>query len=103
MSKIIPLYPSSNSLTRATIKVHGLVQGVSFRFETQRLARELGLKGWVRNEDNSSVLIVAEGEKEKLEKLITWCHQGPSGAQVEKVEVTWEEAKGIFENFSLKW
>lgn len=90
-------------MERVVIKVYGLVQGVLFRFETQRLAQKLGLRGWVRNEPDGTVLIITEGERENLEKLIDWAHHGPPTAQVEKVEVTWQKPKGEFKNFSINW
>lgn len=70
-----------------SISVTGLVQGVFYRANTERVARELGLLGWVKNEDDGSVSIVVQGEKEKLDRLVEWCHEGPEGAEVEKVEV----------------
>jgi len=55
------------------IKVEGQVQGVFFRQTTQEKARELGLKGTVKNCDDDSVEIIATGTKEQLDRLVTWC------------------------------
>ncbi|TMG57453.1 MAG: acylphosphatase, partial [Chloroflexi bacterium] len=49
--------------------VRGDVQGVGFRYYVQRKARQLGLPGWVRNNDDGSVELVAEGERDALEQL----------------------------------
>lgn len=70
------------------IKVFGLVQGVFFRVRAQELARKLKLTGWVRNCEDESVKIHAEGTEEALKELESWCHRGPPGAQVESVNVT---------------
>jgi acylphosphatase len=51
------------------------------------MARKLGLLGWVKNEGDGSVSIVAQGEKEKLDELVSWCQEGPEGAKVDNVEM----------------
>lgn len=87
---------------RAQVLISGLVQGVSFRAETQAKANSLELVGWVRNLADGRVEIVAEGEREKLEKLIAWSKLGPAPAQVSGVEVFWQEATGEFAKFGLR-
>lgn len=84
------------------IKVSGQVQGVGFRWYTRRMAQNLGLVGWVCNESDDSVKILAEGEKDGLEKLVDWCRQGPESARVNNVEVEWTGAKGEFQGFTIK-
>lgn len=91
------------ALETLKIKVFGLVQGVSFRFYAKDKAQELKIKGWVRNEPDGSVLILAQGEKENLREFINWCHQGSPLAQVEKVEVEKLETKEIFKDFSIRF
>jgi acylphosphatase len=71
-----------------SISVKGLVQGVFYRSNTERVASELGLKGWVKNESDGSVSILAQGEKEQLDKLVEWCHKGPDASRVDSVSVT---------------
>ena len=89
--------------SRAHVFIEGRVQGVFFRAHTKEKAEELGLKGWVRNLPDGRVEAVFEGEKSKIEKMIEWCHIGPSLARVEKVEVKWEEPKDEFKDFSMKY
>jgi acylphosphatase len=86
---------------RTILKIYGRVQGIFFRDSTQRKARELGLTGWVRNEPDGTVKIVAEGEEGDLKKLIKWCYNGPRLARVEKVDIEWAEATGEFERFEI--
>lgn len=88
---------------RAEIVVAGIVQGVYFRANTQRVASRLGLTGWVRNRVDGSVEVVAEGEKGAVEELVSWCRQGPPGAEVERVEVNWSEHTGQFKQFSIRY
>ena len=82
--------------------IHGRVQGVFFRFETQKMAKKLGLTGWVKNNDLGTVECLAEGDKINLEKLAEWCKSGPDSALVEKVEIKWLPYVGGFEGFEIK-
>jgi acylphosphatase len=87
---------------RISITVRGIVQGVFFRAHTKQVADALNLTGWVRNEYDGSVTIVAEGPEEKLKELLSWCKKGPSGARVEIVEEQWEDARGEWEEFEIR-
>ena len=78
----------------------GKVQGVFFRQSTQETATKLGIKGTVKNCDDDSVEIIATGTKDQLDKLITWCKQGPPRAKVSDVTVQ-ELSLQSFHNFSI--
>jgi acylphosphatase len=77
------------------------VQGVFFRREISYLARQLGVTGWTRNLSDGSVEVVAEGDKEAIDRLIQFCRIGPSGARVRNVSVEWEDFKGEFRGFRI--
>lgn len=81
-------------MKRYRIKVKGKVQGVFYRSSAQAKAKELGLSGWVKNEEDGSVLMEAEGEEAKLEKMLEWCRQGPGAAEVNDVEQQEVEPQG---------
>lgn len=83
--------------------VTGRVQGVYFRYATREEADMRGVKGWVRNRREGGVEAVFEGEKEKVEEVIEFCHYGPPAAKVSAVEVTWEEYTGEFKDFSIRY
>ncbi len=68
------------------LQIFGRVQGVGFRYYTQKKAEELDIKGYVRNRPDGSVYIVAEGSPDALESFVYWCEEGPSWARVSKVE-----------------
>jgi|RhiMetdeSRZDD1v2_1073273.scaffolds.fasta_scaffold1695469_1 acylphosphatase len=87
---------------RVHLKINGRVQGVYFRASTVEQARLLGVTGWVMNCRDSSVEVIAEGEREQLEKLISWCRSGPPGAQVKEVRAEWDTSKGEFQSFYIK-
>ena len=88
---------------RVHIFVSGLVQGVFFRQGTKNRAEKLGLTGWVRNLPDGRVEIVAEGEKEKIEKLIDWAKKGPIFAKVGNLEFQFENYQAEFKNFEIKY
>ena len=88
---------------RAHVLVEGRVQGVFFRANAFDKAEALGLTGWVKNTGDGRVEAVFEGRKGDIEEIIQWCHKGPPGAVVTRVEVSWEVPKGEFKNFSIKF
>jgi len=69
------------------LRVHGLVQGVYYRYETRQVASALGLSGWVSNHYDGSVEAFVQGSPERVEQLVAWCREGPRGARVERVDV----------------
>ncbi len=90
-----------SDILRAHIRVTGQVQGVGFRPFVYRLARELGLTGWVRN-DNRGVEIAVEGERSTLMNLIERLkNEAPYLARVEQVTHELMPAQGDFQEFSI--
>jgi acylphosphatase len=88
--------------TRAHVFVSGTVQGVYFRATTRDEARDRGVDGWVQNLDDGRVEAVFEGPEEVVEELIDFCHEGSDAAEVENVEIEYEESQG--ENgFRVRW
>ncbi|HUS04380.1 MAG TPA: acylphosphatase [Dehalococcoidia bacterium] len=85
-------------------RVYGRVQGVFFRYFVQCVAKDLGLRGYVRNLANGdAVEIQAEGDKQKLEKLVEHLKIGPPEAQVKRVEVGWSDYSGQFSSFGIRY
>jgi DNA ligase D-like protein (predicted 3'-phosphoesterase) len=84
---------------RAT--VHGRVQGVGFRDATVRRARALGVLGWVRNADDGTVAVHAEGEDGAVDALLGFLREGPRGAAVERVDVARAKVEG-HEQFAVR-
>jgi acylphosphatase len=70
------------------IKVNGRVQGVFFRKSTQQKALELGIKGWVKNEPDGSVLVEMEGNFSAMMEMEEWLKHGPPLSKVEFLEIT---------------
>jgi len=89
--------------TRVLLNIYGRVQGVFFRAETQKQASNLGLTGWVKNNSNGTVQAIAEGDKQSINQLISWCKEGSSAAAVDKVDVSWLPHTGEFKDFIIKY
>lgn len=76
------------------LRIHGRVQGVSFRYWAMERARALGVSGWVRNRRDGSVELVAYGPDQAVEALIVDCREGPPAAEVERIEAERVEGEG---------
>ncbi|RSH91261.1 hypothetical protein EHS25_009560 [Saitozyma podzolica] len=81
-------------------KVTGEVQGVNFRYYTQKEGNKLGLRGWVRNERDSSVEGVAAGPADKVKEFRVYLQKGPSAATVEKLHLVSEKHDASEEEIS---
>lgn len=86
---------------RAHVFISGRVQGVSFRWFTQRKAQELKLTGWARNLWDGRVEAVFEGEAGAVRQAVTWCHTGEPPARVSDVDVTYGPFTGEFSSFRI--
>ncbi|MFW6072392.1 MAG: acylphosphatase [Thermoplasmatota archaeon] len=80
----------------------GKVQGVFFRANTRDKARELDVKGWVKNLPDGRVEAVFEGPEEKIDQVIEWCKHNQPHARVDDVTVDVEKPTGEFDKFFVK-
>ncbi len=92
-----------NRLARLHAVVEGRVQGVNFRYYTVLTARRLGLSGWIANRWDGKVETVAEGSRDRLEKLLAFLHEGPPAAFVTRVDTHWQPASGEFADFKVRY
>ena len=86
---------------RRRVVVHGRVQGVFFRDTCRRMARQIGVTGFVRNADDGTVEAVFEGDPDAVSTMVDWVHAGPDLAEVSRVEVVVEEPQGL-PNFAVR-
>jgi acylphosphatase len=70
--------------------VTGLVQGVGFRYRTREAAQQLGVLGWVRNQSDGSVEVLAQGAAGAIENFARFLETGPRHARVDSV--LWSES-----------
>ncbi|WP_187433246.1 acylphosphatase [Serratia marcescens] len=84
--------------------VHGRVQGVGFRYSTQREALDLRLTGYAKNLDDGSVEVLACGEAENVERLVAWLKAGgPRSARVDKVLTEPHQPGKSWTDFSIRY
>jgi acylphosphatase len=81
--------------------IHGDVQGVGFRYFLLRKANQLGLTGWVRNNVDGTVEVIAEGRRPELDQLKRAAEEGPRLARVSRVDAQWSPATGGLAGFDL--
>lgn len=84
---------------RVHLRIHGLVQGVSYRACARDEALLLGLRGWVRNLPNGDVEAIVSGAPQAVDRFIAWCRQGPAEAAVDSVAVTEDSSSQAFSTF----
>ncbi len=89
------------SIEHHRIIIAGKVQGVFYRASARNKARELGIKGFTRNEPDGTVYIEAEGEKNTLNQFMDWCKKGPEKALVTGIQVTEDVPQG-YSNFEIR-
>ncbi|HHW03227.1 MAG TPA: acylphosphatase [Thermoanaerobacterales bacterium] len=87
----------------AHIRVYGIVQGVGLRYSVFRKATALLLTGFVRNLADGSVEIKVEGEENDIKSLLDYIRTGLRWAQVDDVEVVWDDFKGIYKGFDIRY
>jgi len=83
--------------------IKGRVQLVMFRDFSQRKAKKLGLSGWVKNLNDGSVDLLAQGERDELEKYVELLNKGPIFAKVDSVHTVWRKPKEVLYGFSIRY
>ena len=102
MTQLLKLF--STRLKRIDAIVYGVCSGcVLSGFYLCGEAQRLGLTGWVKNEPDRTVRLVAEGPEAALQKMVDWLHIGSPYGRVDKVEVHWAEATVEFTHFEVRW
>ncbi len=97
----IPVGSTKTSTEEMQLKMYGRVQGVFFRVTVQKWASELGLTGYAKNLVGGGVLIVAQGEREKLLELQEKCSKGPPRGHIMRMEEQWRKPQQRYSTFSI--
>jgi acylphosphatase len=87
-------------MTEVHVLFLGRVQGVGFRYTVQRLAHQLGLSGWVRNQPNGDVELVAEGEKDVIDQLLARIEQ-QFEANIQDKQVSFQPSQNRCHDFRI--
>lgn len=88
---------------RAHAKFYGNVQGVFFRANTRKMAKEFGVNGWVKNLEDGSVEAVFEGKEGDVKGLVDWCEKEQPHATVEDVDVDYTTDLEGFDSFEVRY
>lgn len=88
---------------RLEVTYRGRVQGVGFRFNAEQVALECGVTGWVRNEHNGDVMMVAEGSEACLKELLEGVRKCPVGRHITKEQITWSPCRDEFDDFRIEY
>jgi len=89
-------------LTRVRVIIKGFVQGVGFRYFAMQLARDYGLTGWVRNREDGSVEVEAEGEELIVQSYVKDLRLGPRNAEVTGVDVETLPPGQVHKGFNVR-
>lgn len=81
--------------------VFGRVQGVGFRFFTLQEAKQIGVTGYVKNREDGSIAVVAQGSEAQIQQLRLWLSKGPRTSQVERVIEQNYQTNERFEQFVI--
>lgn len=95
--------PASKLPMRVEVVYKGRVQGVGFRFCAEKAALECGVCGWVRNEHNGDVKLVAEGPEAILLQTLECIRQSPVGRHIRKESVEWSACRNEFCDFRIEY
>jgi len=90
-------------VVQARVVVAGRVQGVWFRGNTQRVAAAAGVRGWVRNLPDRRVEAVLQGDRAAVDRVIDFLREGPPGAKVTGITVSWETSSEVFRGFDIRY
>ena len=88
---------------RLTLTITGMVQGMGYRYASQKEAKKRGFLGYVTNLDDGSVEMVVEGKEQDLKDFVSWCYNGVGPAVVHQVDQSWRSATGEFPDFMIKF
>ncbi len=85
------------------LNIRGRVQGVFYRVSARQEALRLGLTGWIRNCPDGTVELLAQGPRALCDELLRYCHEGPPGASVDEIDVSWGEPSAEYVGFDVRY
>jgi len=94
---------NSQEIEEMQAVVRGIVQGVGFRYFVVEQAAAFGLRGYARNESNGDVVVLAQGPRPALERLLSRLRQGPPAADVREVLISWGKPTEHVSGFHVRW
>ena len=83
-----------------SVRITGTVQGVGYRAWAEKVARERGISGWIRNRRDGSVEAMVAGPQAAVDAIVAWARRGPDAAVVRSVDT--QSAEGRFDAFEQR-
>jgi len=87
---------------RMRILIEGRLQGTNFRYHTQQQARNLGVGGFVRTLSDGRIEIVVQGDKQQVEKMLSWCQEEPHGSHIKTILYRYDETAEQASDFAVR-
>jgi acylphosphatase len=88
---------------RVCVKVYGRVQGVGFRYWAQRVAEDLQLTGFVRNEHDGTVLVEAQADEPVLKQFLQQLESGDGLIRVDRLKIDWVNPQEHEDGFHIRF
>jgi len=95
--------PSATSVSAVHATAYGQVQGVGFRYFAKVNAQRLGVVGWVRNRDDGTVELWAEGTRERLDAYVRTIRRGPTHGRVARLDLDWRAPLADTKSFRIRY
>lgn len=96
-------YKKSVAIKRLSCRIHGLVQGVGFRYAALLVAEKLHIQGFIENEQDGSIRLEAQGNPQNLERFLAWIRKGPPGSRVDRAVCTETPSAESFASFAIRY
>lgn len=84
------------------ILIEGRLQGINFRFHTQKKAQELGLVGFIRTLADGRIEIDVQGNQENVEKLLAWCQKEPQNEHIKTIFYRYDQVVERYSDFNVR-
>lgn len=98
----VPRSDEDSPMKSVEVRVDGVVQGVYYRASARREGALQGLRGWVRNQADGSVLLHLQGDPGAVDAMLDWCRLGPPAAQVSRLTVADSPADETLQGFAVR-
>ncbi len=87
---------------RMRILIEGRLQGTNFRYHTQQQAQIFGVGGFVRTLSDGRIEIVVQGDKQQVEKMLSWCQEEPHGTHIKTILYRYDEPTERVSDFVVR-
>ncbi len=87
---------------RMRILLEGRLQGLNFRYRTQRRAKKLGMTGFVRTLSDGRIEIEVQGSQDNVGKMLAWCQEEPQSSHIKTILYRYEAPTERYSDFLVR-